>query len=129
MDTFLSTEKIFLFLGVFFVVCILVITAILLDLWDGVHTARKTGQRVHSHKLRVTIAKMSEYCHRFFGGLPRLLFQFLLDAVCRDTVWRGADSGGGKVDVRARKAPQEPFDGTARHHRRNREVRPRKGGT
>ena len=61
MDTFLSTEKIFLFLGVFFVVCILVITAILLDLWDGVHTAKKTGQRVHSHKLRVTIAKMSEY--------------------------------------------------------------------
>ena len=61
MDTILSLEKLYLFLGIFLAVCILVITAIMLDLWDGVHTAKKTNQRVHSHKLRVTIAKMSEY--------------------------------------------------------------------
>lgn len=64
MEAFLSTltlSKIYLFLGVFLFVCLLVITAIMLDLWDGVHTARKTNQRVHSHKLRVTIEKMSEY--------------------------------------------------------------------
>ncbi len=61
MNEFLSMEKMSLFLGVFFAVCILVITAILLDLWDGVHTAKKTNQRIHSHKLRETIAKMSEY--------------------------------------------------------------------
>lgn len=54
-------EKIYLFLGVFLAVCILVIVAIMLDLWDGVHTAKRTNQRVHSHKLRVTISKMSEY--------------------------------------------------------------------
>ena len=61
METILSLDKLYLFLGVFLAVCILVITAIMLDLWDGVYTAKKTNQRVHSHKLRVTIAKMSEY--------------------------------------------------------------------
>ena len=57
----IDIDKLFLFVGVFFAVCILVIVAIILDLWDGVHTARKTGQKVHSHKLRVTVSKMSEY--------------------------------------------------------------------
>lgn len=61
MDTILPLDKLNLFLGVFLAVCILVIAAIMLDLWDGVHTAKKTNERVHSHKLRVTIAKMSEY--------------------------------------------------------------------
>lgn len=40
---------------------ILLIAAILLDLWDGVYTAKKTHQRIHSHKLRITIDKMTEY--------------------------------------------------------------------
>lgn len=61
MESIVSLDKAYLFLGVFLAVCILVIVAIMLDLWDGVHTAKKTNQRVHSHKLRVTIAKMSEY--------------------------------------------------------------------
>ncbi|MDE5785553.1 MAG: phage holin family protein [Duncaniella sp.] len=61
METILSLDKLYLFLGVFLAVCLLVIMAIMLDLWDGVHTAKKTNQRVHSHKLRVTIEKMSEY--------------------------------------------------------------------
>lgn len=77
METFFSTiqlEKIYLFLGIFFAVCIMVILAIMLDLWDGVHTAKKTNQRVHSHKLRVTIEKMSEY-FRF------ILIGFLVDCL------------------------------------------------
>ncbi len=61
MDKLLLYEKADLFIGVFLVVCVLVIVAIMLDLWDGVHTARKTGEAVHSHKLRVTIGKISEY--------------------------------------------------------------------
>ena len=61
MESILSLDKFYLFLGIFLAVCILVIVAIMLDLWDGVHTAKKTNQRVHSHKLRVTIAKMCEY--------------------------------------------------------------------
>lgn len=66
--------KIQLFMGIFLAVSILVIVAIMLDLWDGVHTARITHQRVHSHKLRVTIAKMSEYW-RF------LIIAFLVDCI------------------------------------------------
>ena len=74
MDLPVLLEKLVMFLGVFFAVILLVIVAIALDLWDGVHTAKKTGQRVHSHKLRVTITKMSEY-FRFIliGFLPDVL--------------------------------------------------------
>ena len=74
MESILQLDKLYLFLSVFLSVCILVITAIMLDLWDGVHTAKKTQQRVHSHKLRVTIAKMSEY-FRF------ILIGFLVDCI------------------------------------------------
>ena len=74
MESILSKEKLYLFLGVFFAVCLLVITAILVDLWDGVHTAKRTNERVHSHKLRVTIAKISEYW-RF------ILIGFLVDCL------------------------------------------------
>lgn len=74
MESILSLEKGYLFIGVFFAVSLLVIMAIMLDLWDGVCTAKRTGQRVHSHKLRVTIAKVSEYW-RF------LLIGFLADCL------------------------------------------------
>lgn len=74
METILTIGKLYVFLGVFFAVCILVIVAIMLDLWDGVHTAKKTEQRVHSHKLRVTIEKMSEY-FRF------MMIGFLVDCI------------------------------------------------
>jgi hypothetical protein len=74
MEEIISIDKLYLFLGAFFAVCVLVIAAIMLDLWDGVHTAKKTNQRVHSHKLRVTIQKMSEY-FRF------ILIGFLVDCI------------------------------------------------
>lgn len=63
-----------LFAGVFLAISLLVVLAIMLDLWDGVHTARVTKERVHSHKLRVTIDKMSEYW-RF------LVIGFLIDCI------------------------------------------------
>lgn len=63
-----------LFVGIFFAISLLVIFAIMLDLWDGVHTARVTKESVHSHKLRVTINKMSEYW-RF------LIIGFLIDCI------------------------------------------------
>lgn len=74
MEEIISIDKLYLFLGAFFAVCVLVIASIMLDLWDGVHTAKKTNQRVHSHKLRVTIQKMSEY-FRF------ILIGFLVDCI------------------------------------------------
>lgn len=61
METIFSFDKAVLFVGVFLAASLLVIAAVMLDLWDGVYTARRTGERVHSHKLRVTIAKVSEY--------------------------------------------------------------------
>jgi hypothetical protein len=74
MGDIVSVDKIFLFLGGFFVISVLVIIAIMLDLWDGVHTARVTKEKVHSHKLRVTVEKMSEYW-RF------IMIGFLVDCI------------------------------------------------
>lgn len=74
METIVSTDKVYLFFGIFLAVCIFVITAIMLDLWDGVHTAKVTNQQVHSHKLRVTIDKMAEYW-RF------IMIGFLIDCI------------------------------------------------
>lgn len=74
MESILTTYKVNLFLAVLLAVCILVIFAIMLDLWDGVHTAKKTHEHVHSHKLRVTIAKISEY-FRF------IMIGFLVDCI------------------------------------------------
>lgn len=67
-------DKVMLFAGIFLAISLLVVMAIMLDLWDGVHTARITKERVHSHKLRVTIDKMSEYW-RF------ILIGFLIDCI------------------------------------------------
>lgn len=74
MEILFSADKAYLFLGVFLGVCILVITAIMIDLWDGLYTARVAKQRIHSHKLRVTVDKLSEY-FRF------IVIGFLVDCI------------------------------------------------
>ena len=74
MESIISVEKVYMFVGVFLGVSLLVIVAIMLDLWDGVHTAKKTKEHVHSHKLRVTTTKMCEYW-RF------ILIGFLVDCL------------------------------------------------
>lgn len=74
METLINTDRLLLFLGVFLGISLAVIAAIMLDLWDGVHTARVTGTKIHSHKLRVTIDKVSEYW-RF------VLIGFLVDCL------------------------------------------------
>ena len=61
MEHSLILSKLYLFAGVMLAVSLLVIGAIMLDLWDGVHTAQILKQRVHSHKLRVTVSKLAEY--------------------------------------------------------------------
>lgn len=70
----LDAAKVKLFAAAFMALCIIATAAILIDLWDGVHTARQTGQAVHSHKLRCTIAKTMEYWRIITMG-------FLLDCV------------------------------------------------
>ena len=69
-----SHEKVLLFAAILLAISILVVIAIMLDLWDGVHTAKITKERVHSHKFRITIAKMSEYW-RF------IIIGFLIDCI------------------------------------------------
>lgn len=53
---------------------VLVIMAILIDLWDGIYTARKLGERLHSHKFRHTVQKAGEYWRL-------LLFGFIADTL------------------------------------------------
>ena len=74
MFEIVSLQKILLFLGVFFCVTLFVVSAIMIDLWDGVYTAKVTNKRVHSHKLGVTVQKMSEYW-RF------IVIGFLIDCI------------------------------------------------
>lgn len=74
LSEFINHRKFLLFAGLFLAISILVVVAIMLDLWDGVHTAKVTNERVHSHKFRVTIAKMSEYW-RF------IIIGFLIDCI------------------------------------------------
>lgn len=61
MASGISVTHFYQHMGISLALWILVILAVLIDLWDGVYTARRMGQRVHSHKLRVTIRKIGEY--------------------------------------------------------------------
>lgn len=70
----LASGKPLMFIGVLLGVTIAVVLAIMLDLWDGVYTARVRGERIRSHILRITIAKISEYW-RF------VLIGFLVDCI------------------------------------------------
>lgn len=70
----IPVQKLMLFLGIFLAISLLVIAAIMIDLWDGVSTAKKLHKKVHSHKLRATVQKMSEYW-RF------IVIGFLVDCI------------------------------------------------
>lgn len=61
-------DKIDLYTTALPIVAAAVFLAIIIDLCDGVYTAKVTGQRVHSHKLRVTINKTAEYLRYVFVG-------------------------------------------------------------
>lgn len=52
----------------------LVVSAIFIDLWDRVYTQKKTGRKIISHRLRMTLDKVGEYW-RF------LLIAFIIDAI------------------------------------------------
>lgn len=67
--TFISAlpcERLHLFATIFLCVLIVALIAILLDLRDGIATARRCGQKLHSHKLRVTVGKIIEYWQFIF---------------------------------------------------------------
>lgn len=60
----------------------LTVGAILVDLWDGVYTARKLGEKLRSHKFRRTVQKMGEYWRV-------LLFGFAADTLGVMLPWWG----------------------------------------
>ena len=52
------------------VICwILVVIAVLIDLWTGIERAKKCGEKMHSHKFRATITKITEYWRIMIFGL------------------------------------------------------------
>lgn len=53
---------------------LLTLAAILIDLWDGLYTARKLKERLYSHKFRRTVQKAGEYWRL-------LLFGFVADTL------------------------------------------------
>ena len=53
---------------------VLVVGAILLDLWDGLYTARVLKKTIHSRKLRITVNKVCEYWRL-------LLIGFIIDTI------------------------------------------------
>lgn len=53
---------------------LLMIAAVLIDLWDGVYTAHRTKVKIRSHRLRITMSKIGEYW-RF------MLIGFIIDSV------------------------------------------------
>ncbi|MCM1531534.1 MAG: phage holin family protein [Bacteroides sp.] len=89
-------DKYIHFGGIFFLLILLVITAILLDLWDAIHTARKLQEPIRSHRFRKTGSKILEYLRMLFLGalvdaigalttlwqLPYISMLFALGLVC-----------------------------------------------
>lgn len=65
-------NKLILFVMIFLFLFGLMVAAIMIDLWDGISTAKKLGEEIKSHILRITMRKVSEY-FRF------LLIAFLVD--------------------------------------------------
>lgn len=56
------------------ILLVVVLAAVVVDLTDALYTARRLGQPVKSHRLRATVAKLSEYWRLVFAG-------FLADTV------------------------------------------------
>lgn len=57
----LPWDKLLLFGTILLCILIATLAAVLLDLRDGIATAKRCGQDIHSHKLRATVAKIIEY--------------------------------------------------------------------
>ena len=64
-EIFLNIEQIeqhlYIHLSISVLLWVLVVGAIMLDLWDGLYTARVLKKAIHSKKLRITVNKICEY--------------------------------------------------------------------
>lgn len=72
-DTF-DLRHFYVHCGVSLLLWFLVFCVVLLDLWDGIYTARRLKQPVRSHRLRATFSKFGEYWRI-------MLFGFIADTI------------------------------------------------
>ncbi len=77
-----TLDKIALHVVVTIISWVTVIGAVLIDLWDGVYTAKILKQSLRSNRFRHTIQKTGEYWRV-------LLFAFILDSLCMLMPWYG----------------------------------------
>lgn len=82
MGTVVDLPHLYTHLGISLAMWVLVMCLVCLDLIDALYTAKRTGKRIHSHKLRMTVSKFGEYW-RF------LLFGFFFDFVGVFFPWYG----------------------------------------
>ena len=76
----LAIDRISMLVVVTIISWMVVIIAVLVDLWDGLYTARKLGEKLRSHKFRHTIHKLGEYWRVMLIGL-------LFDTLCLCLPW------------------------------------------
>lgn len=82
MGSVVDLPHLYTHLGISLAMWVLVMCLVILDLIDGIITAKRRGKRIHSHKLRMTVNKFGEYW-RF------LLFGFFFDFVGVFFPWYG----------------------------------------
>lgn len=76
----LTVDRIALLVVVTIISWLVVIVATLVDMWDGLYTARKLGEKLRSHKFRHTIQKLGEYWRVMLIGL-------VFDTLCLCIPW------------------------------------------
>ena len=82
MSALFEAQHLYQHLGLCLIMWVVIFCVVLLDLADAVHTAKVTGEKIHSHGLRLTVIKFGEYW-RF------LLFGFLFDLLGVIFPWYG----------------------------------------
>lgn len=76
----LAIDRVALLIVVTIISWLVVIIATLVDMWDGLYTARKLGEKLRSHKFRHTIQKLGEYWRVMLIGL-------VFDTLCLCIPW------------------------------------------
>lgn len=65
----LSWNRVYMHICIIFAMWLIMIMAVGIDLWDGVHTAKVLKERIKSNKLRLTFNKIGDYWRVVLFGL------------------------------------------------------------
>ena len=98
-------------LGICGILWVLIIAAILVDLWDRVYTNKKLGKKIESHKMRITLEKVSEYWRFMIIAftidmvtfISLLLFSATSSTLLVDATMYRVANNRDKIFIRARK--------------------------